>query len=80
MILWFMIYDLSLLSRYQNGQETSMRGSDFIFGCVHLLYYKCLQINLNWGGSYIDSPDWIKTKLQQEIPLTKMTKNVFNTL
>ena len=80
MILWFMIYDLSLLSRYQNGQETSMRGSDFIFGCVHLLYYKCLQINLNWGGSYRDFPDWIKTKLQQEIPLTKMTKNVFNTL
>ena len=75
-----MIYHLSLLSRYQNGQEISMRGSDFIFGCAHLLYYKCLQINLNWGGSYRDFPDWIKTKLQQEIPLTKMTKNVFNTL
>ena len=31
----------SLLSRYQIGLEISMRGSDFIFDCVHLLYYKC---------------------------------------
>ena len=34
----------SLLNRYQNNLETSMRGSDFIFDCVHLLYYK-LQTN-----------------------------------
>ena len=27
--------------RYQNNLETSMRKSDFIFDCVHLLYYKC---------------------------------------
>ena len=24
--------------------------------------YKCYKINLNWGGSYLDSPDWIKNK------------------
>ena len=30
----------SRLSRYQIGLETSMKGSDFIFDCVHLLYYK----------------------------------------
>ena len=29
----------SLLKRYQIGLETSMRGSHFIFDCVHLLYY-----------------------------------------
>ena len=44
----FMIYDnvnevieelfQSLLSRYQTGLETSMRSSDFMFECVHLLY------------------------------------------
>ena len=28
----------SLLSRYQFGLETSMKGSDFIFDCGHLLY------------------------------------------
>ena len=26
------------------------------------MYYKCHKINLNCGGSYIDSPDWIKKK------------------
>ena len=31
----------SLLSRYQIGLETSMKGSDFVFNCVHLLNYVC---------------------------------------
>ena len=31
----------SLLPRYQIGLETSMKDSDFIFDCVHLLYHKC---------------------------------------
>ena len=50
----------SLLSRYQSGLETSMRGSDFIFDCVHSLYYKCHKISFKGGGSCIDSPDCIK--------------------
>ena len=29
---------------------------------VNLLYYKYHKVNLNGGGSYIDSPDWIKNK------------------
>ena len=37
-----------------------MRGGDFIFECVHLLYYKCHKINPNCGRSYVDSPDWVK--------------------
>ena len=40
----------SLLSRYQIGFETSMRGSDFIFDSVQLLYYKCHKINFKRGG------------------------------
>ena len=52
----------SPLKIYQIGLETSMTGSDFIFDCVHLLYYKCYKINPNQGGSYIGSPDWIKNK------------------
>ena len=46
-----------LLNRYHIRLETSMRRSDFIFDCVHLLYYKCHKINFKRGGSYIDSPD-----------------------
>ena len=29
-----------LLNRYQVGLETSIRGSDFIFDCTHLLHYQ----------------------------------------
>ena len=36
-----------------------MRDSDFIFDYFKLLYYKCYKINLNRGGSSIDSPEWI---------------------
>ena len=49
-------------SRYQIGLETSMKGSEFLFDCVHLLYYKCHKTNSNRGGLYIDSHDWIKNK------------------
>ena len=52
----------SLLSRHQIGLETSMRGSDFIFDSLQLLYYKCQQKTVKRSGSYIDSPDWIRKK------------------
>ena len=52
----------SHLSRYQIGLETSMKSSDFIFDGVRLLYFKCYKIKFKRGGSYIDSPDWIKKK------------------
>ena len=52
----------SLLNRYQNNLEESMRGSESVFDYIHLLYYKCHKISPNCGGSYIDSPDWIKNK------------------
>ena len=51
----------SLKNRWQNNLQ-SMRGSEFVFDYVQLLYYKCHKINLNCGGSYMDSPDWIKNK------------------
>ena len=39
-----------------------MKGSSFVFESVDLLYYKLHKISLNRGGSYIDSPNWIKNK------------------
>ena len=39
-----------------------MKGSDFIFDSIQPLYYKCHIVNFKLGGSYIDSPDWIKKK------------------
>ena len=48
------LFDL-LFCTYQIGLETQIRGSDFIFDCVILLYYKYYVINFNCRGSYIDS-------------------------
>ena len=50
----------SLLNKYQIVLKTSVRGSDFIFDSVNLLYYECHKINPNQNGSYIDSLDWFK--------------------
>ena len=38
---------------YQEGSEESMRGSEFVFDRVDLLYYKFQKISLNRGGAYI---------------------------
>ena len=51
----------SFKKRYQNNLEL-MKGSEFAFAYVYLLYYKCHQVNLNCGGSYIDSPEWLKNQ------------------
>ena len=37
-----------------------MKGSDFVFDSVQLLSYKCHRINFRRGGSYNDSPDWVR--------------------
>ena len=48
-----------------------MAGSEFVFGYVQLLHYKCHKINLNPGGSYSDSPGWIKNKKATINPMNK---------
>ena len=56
----------SLLQKYQEGLEESMRGSEFIFDSVDLLYYNLQRISLNRkGSSYIDSPKLLKIKKQK---------------
>ena len=60
----------SLKNRYQNNLE-SMKGSEFVFDYVHLLYYKCHKINPTRGGSYIDSPDSIKKQKATINPINK---------
>ena len=59
----------SLKNIYQNNLD-SIRSNNFILDYVQLLYYKCHKINLNHGGSYVDSPDQIKNK--------KAAINLFN--
>ena len=61
----------SSLKKYQEGLETKMRGSDFAFEIVNLLYCSLHKISLNRGGSYIDSLDWIKHKKATINPKSK---------
>ena len=39
-----------------------MKGSEFVFDSVDLLYYKFHRTSLNRGGSYIESPKCLKNK------------------
>ena len=53
----------SLLQNYQKDLEESMKGSNFIFDSVDLLYYHLQKTSLKrTGSSYIDSPEWLKNK------------------
>ena len=69
----------SFFQRCQERLEESMRGSDFIFDSVDVLYYDLNKISLSRGGSYIDSPKWLKNK-KTTINPKKMTTSAFNML
>ena len=43
----------SVLQRYQEGLEESMKGTEFIFNGVDLLHYNLSKISFNRVGSYI---------------------------
>ena len=54
-----------------------MKGSEFVLDYVHLLYYNCHNINPNYSGSYIDSPDWIKNQKATINPINKKDSKCF---
>ena len=57
-----------------------MRANDFVLDYVQLLYYNFHKINLNCGGSYIDSTNWIKNKKSKINSIIKKITNLFNML
>ena len=54
-----------------------MKGSDFVFDCVHLMYYKYHKRNLNHGGLFTVSPDQIKTKKTTINPTNRKDNECF---
>ena len=58
------------LQKYEENLQEKMKGSEFEFDGVNFLYYDFNKISINRGGSYIDSPKWLKDK--------KSTKNPIN--
>ena len=53
---------LRTLKEKYSDYLTRMDGSEYHFEKVELLKYKLHKIGLRRGGSYIDSPEWIKNK------------------
>ena len=53
----------SLLQRYQEELEKSVKGSEFVFDSVNLLHYHLQKTSLKIiRSSYKDSPEWLKNK------------------
>ena len=52
----------SFLQKYEENLREKRKGSDFEFDGVNFLYYDFNKISINRGGSYIDSPKWLKDK------------------
>ena len=68
-----LLINLLVLKRYQEGLETKMKGSNYIFERFDLLEYHLHKISLNRGTSYIKSPEWLHNK-----GVTTNTKNTKN--
>ena len=60
-----------------NNYIQSLRGSEFVFDYVLLLYYKNLRINIYRSGSYIDSVDCIENKVATINPINKKDNKCF---
>ena len=67
----------SLKDKYQESLKEKMKRSDLVFDSVDALYYKFYKISLNRGGSYIDSPKWLKDKKATINPKNKKDDKCF---
>ena len=52
----------SFLQNCQKNLGKPMRGSEFVPDNIDSLYYHLQKVGLKRGGSYIDSPEWLKNK------------------
>ena len=52
----------SFLQRFEENLQNKMRGSEFEFDGINFFYYNFNKTSIYRGGSYIDSPKWLKDK------------------
>ena len=52
----------SFLQKYEENLQEKMKGSDFEFDGSNFFYYDFNKTSIYRGGSYIDSPQWLKNK------------------
>ena len=67
----------SFLQKHQEGLEESMRGSEFVYDSVDVLYYNLNKVSLSRGESYTDSPKWLKNKKATINPQNKKDDKCF---
>ena len=67
----------TVLQKYQERLEESMRGSEFVYDSVNVLHYNVNKVSLSRGGSYIDSPKWLKNKKATINPQNKKDNKCF---
>ena len=48
------------MKKYEENLQNKIRGSQFEFDGVNFLYYDFKKTSINRGGSYIESPKWLK--------------------
>ena len=61
----------SFLQRSEENLQEKMRGSDFEFHGINIFYYNFNKTSIYRGGSYIDSPKWLKDKKSTINPKNK---------
>ena len=52
----------SFLQKFEEHLQNKMRGSEFEFDGINFFYYDFNKTSIYRGGSYIDSPKWLKDK------------------
>ena len=52
----------SFLQRFEENLQNKMRGSEFEFDGINFFYYSYNKTSIYRGGTYIDSPKWLKDK------------------
>ena len=52
----------SLLQNYNDNLQEKMKGSDFAYSGINYFYYDLNMVSICKGGSYIESPKWLKDK------------------
>ena len=64
----------SFIQRYEENLQNKMKESDFEFDGINFLYYDFNKTSICRGGTYIDSPKWLKDKKSTINPKNKDNK------
>ena len=56
------LLNYSFLQRFEENLQNKMRGSEFEFDGINFFYYSFNKTSICRGGTYIDSPKWLKNK------------------